>query len=57
VTLALHVTCITRQPRRESSRGAAGLPRAAPMSYDSTMVFPGDRSLARPEDGIAFPDG
>jgi len=26
-------------------------------SYDSTQVFPGDRSLARPEDGIALPDG
>ena len=26
-------------------------------SYDSTQVFPGDRSLARPEDGVALPDG
>lgn len=33
---------------------AAALPH---WNYDSTMVFPADRSLARPEDGIALPDG
>jgi len=32
----------------------AALPQ---WSYDSTMVFPADRSLTRPEDGIALPDG
>jgi sugar lactone lactonase YvrE len=35
-------------------------PVAAPLpqwTYDSTMIFPADRSLARPEDGIALPDG
>lgn len=32
----------------------AGLPQ---WTYDSTMVFPADRSLARPEDGVALPDG
>lgn len=26
-------------------------------SFDQTMVFPADSSLARPEDGIALPDG
>jgi len=26
-------------------------------SYDSTQVFPADRSLLRPEDGVALPDG
>jgi sugar lactone lactonase YvrE len=26
-------------------------------SYDSTLVFPADRSLFRPEDGVALPDG
>lgn len=26
-------------------------------TYDSTQVFPADRSLFRPEDGIALPDG
>lgn len=25
--------------------------------WDSTLVFPGDGSLARPEDGVALPDG
>ncbi|MFN0179976.1 MAG: SMP-30/gluconolactonase/LRE family protein [Gemmatimonadales bacterium] len=33
---------------------AASLPR---WSFDSTMVFPANRSLARPEDGLALPDG
>lgn len=32
----------------------AALPR---WTWDSTMVFPADRSLLRPEDGIALPDG
>jgi sugar lactone lactonase YvrE len=39
----------------ESGTGeAAALPR---WTWDSTMVFPADRSLLRPEDGIALPDG
>lgn len=33
---------------------SAALPR---WTWDSTMVFPADRSLLRPEDGIALPDG
>jgi sugar lactone lactonase YvrE len=33
---------------------AAALPT---WSYDSTQVFPADRSLLRPEDGVALPDG
>lgn len=36
------------------STEAAALPR---WTWDSTMVFPADRSLLRPEDGIALPDG
>jgi len=39
----------------ESEPGAAA---ALPSwTYDSTSVFPRDRSLNRPEDGIALPDG
>jgi sugar lactone lactonase YvrE len=38
----------------ESPADAAALPR---WEYDSSAVFPGDRSLVRPEDGIALPDG
>lgn len=34
--------------------GAAALPT---WTYDATLVFPADRSLTRPEDGIALPDG
>jgi len=33
---------------------AAALPR---WTYDSSLVFPDDRSLLRPEDGVALPDG
>jgi sugar lactone lactonase YvrE len=32
-------------------------PALPSWTYDSTLVFPGDRSLTRPEDGIALPDG
>jgi sugar lactone lactonase YvrE len=37
-----------------AQRTAETLPR---WSYDSTMVFPPNRSLTKPEDGIALPDG
>lgn len=33
---------------------AAALPQ---WTWHTTMVFPADRSLTRPEDGIALPDG
>ena len=36
------------------NQDAATLPS---WSYDSTQVFPADRSLLRPEDGVALPDG
>jgi len=36
------------------TREAAALPT---WTYDSTMVFPSDGSLMRPEDGVALPDG
>lgn len=32
-------------------------PALRSWSYDSTMVFPADGSLIRPEDGVALPDG
>jgi len=35
-------------------RGTSALPT---WTYDPTSVFPADRSLTRPEDGIALPDG
>lgn len=40
--------------------GDGGTTEAAVLphwTWDSTMVFPADRSLLRPEDGIALPDG
>lgn len=38
----------------QAAAEAAALPT---WSYDSTQVFPADRSLTRPEDGIALADG
>ena len=41
-----------------SREAPASTPEVLPTwSYDSTMVFPADRSLTRPEDGVALPDG
>jgi sugar lactone lactonase YvrE len=60
VTLALRTTCVTLAgacttgTRDKGTGDTAALPQ---WTYDSTMVFPADRSLARPEDGIALPDG
>lgn len=60
VTMALCFTCIpllagcTRDTGDRDLADAATLPQWA---YDSTMIFPVDRSLTRPEDGIALPDG
>jgi sugar lactone lactonase YvrE len=36
---------------------AEGATAPPTWTYDSSMVFPADGSLARPEDGIALPDG
>ena len=37
-----------------SSGDTTALPQ---WNYDSTMIFPADHALTRPEDGIALPDG
>jgi sugar lactone lactonase YvrE len=43
------------EPRDTVSNAAdTALPQ---WTFDSTMVFPADRSLTRPEDGLALPDG
>lgn len=39
---------------REGATDAAALPT---WTFDSSMVFPADRSLERPEDGVALADG
>jgi sugar lactone lactonase YvrE len=60
VTMALCFTCIplvagcTGGASDRDPGDAATLPQWA---FESTMIFPGDRSLTRPEDGIALPDG
>jgi sugar lactone lactonase YvrE len=45
--------CAPDSPPGDAS-AAAALPH---WTWDSTTVFPADRSLLRPEDGIALPDG
>lgn len=51
--LILSAGCGAGDEKVEPTESAA-LPT---WTYDSTMVFPADRSLTRPEDGIARPDG
>lgn len=60
VTVALCATCITvaagctdGSSDRDSAE-AAVLPQ---WTFDTSMIFPGDGSLARPEDGVALADG
>ncbi len=60
VTMALRAGCVilaaacTADTRDGGTRDVAALPQ---WTYDSAMIFPADRSLARPEDGVALPDG
>lgn len=58
--LALYATCITLVPGCTAETADIGTSDAEALprwSYDSTMVFPADLSLSRPEDGIALTDG
>lgn len=60
VGMTLCIACIFLMAgctRDTSDRSPDEAPTLPQWTYDSTMVFPGDRSLARPEDGIALPDG
>jgi len=41
----------------EYGRQVAGSPPPPDWEYDSSLLFPADRSLVRPEDGVALPDG
>ena len=56
VTMGLRATCVILAgcTGEQITNDIAALPQ---WTYDSTMIFPADRSLARPEDGIALPDG
>ena len=53
ISMALGSGCAADAETGGASETAA-LPR---WTWDSTMVFPADRTLLRPEDGIALPDG
>ncbi len=54
VTLVLVLATACAEKAGERATPTAALPH---WSYDSTLVFPADRSLSRPEDGVALPDG
>ena len=60
VTVALCATCITLAASCTDGTSdrdpgeAAVLPQ---WTFDASMIFPGDGSLARPEDGVALADG
>lgn len=47
-SLALGLACDRSQPTAETE---------PPRSYDSTMVFPSNRGLTKPEDGVFLPGG
>ena len=51
VLIALVVACSCSQPPDEET---VAIPR---WSFDESMFFPADRSLVRPEDGVALADG
>jgi len=58
--IVLHATGMTLTAGCSADTSDRGTSDAAVLpqwTYDSTMIFPGDRSLARPEDGIALADG
>jgi len=55
VRWVLPTTCITFAA--SCGRGPGDADPLPEWSFDPTMVFPADRSLAAPEDGIALPDG
>jgi len=60
VTMALRTTCVTLAAACTagiSDKGTSDIAALPRWTYDSTMIFPDDRSLVRPEDGIALPDG
>lgn len=53
VCVAVASGCVERTDDR-SPGDAAVLPQ---WTFDSSLVFPGDGTLIRPEDGVALPDG
>jgi len=60
MTMALYATCMILAAGCAAGKNDKGTSAATALpqwTYDSTMVFPRDRSLTRPEDGVALPDG
>lgn len=60
VTMALCATCIPLAAGctgGTSDRGPSAAAVLPQWTFDSSMIFPADRSLTRPEDGVALSDG
>ncbi|MEN0064710.1 MAG: SMP-30/gluconolactonase/LRE family protein [Myxococcota bacterium] len=63
VLFASAMGCATRstpQPAVAPEAEAEATPEVAPLpqwNFDPAMIFPADRSLFRPEDGVLLPDG
>jgi sugar lactone lactonase YvrE len=60
MTSALYAACLALAAGCSAGGGEKATIEAAALptwTYDSTMVFPADHSLVRPEDGVALPDG
>jgi sugar lactone lactonase YvrE/predicted ester cyclase len=63
VTMALCAMCVTFAAgctdgtEDTVDRGPGDTAALPQWTFDSSMLFPGDGSLARPEDGVALPDG
>lgn len=59
-TTAVLATCMILLAGCGAGEAGSLTPATAALpvwTYDSTLVFPADRSLTRPEDGVALPDG
>jgi sugar lactone lactonase YvrE len=60
VAMALSAACAVLAGGCDMDRDVNATSRVPPLpqwTYDSSQVFPADRSLARPEDGVMLPDG
>jgi len=56
--MTIAMGCAPDTPDADAGNAATSVaPELPQWTYDSASVFPGDRSLVRPEDGVALPDG
>ena len=53
----LGTSCGSGGDNASAARATAEVTALPSWTWDSTLVFPADQSLARPEDGVVLPDG